>query len=69
MYEIPRYSIHRITILLAKYKSLNYFILEKTFLGIRFKIVCSIEASLSAVLNLAKESWFAVLHSVLSNRY
>jgi len=30
MYEIPRYSIHRITILLAKYKSLNYFILEKT---------------------------------------
>lgn len=40
MYEIPRYSIHCITILLAKYKSLNYFILEKTFHGIRFKIDC-----------------------------
>jgi len=61
MYEIPRYSIHRVTILLAKYKSLNYFILEKTIFleSVSELIACPIRLFL-LVLNLAEESWLTV---------
>jgi len=58
MYEISRYSIHHIIILLAKYKSLNYFILKKTvFLeSISELIMCPIRLLPSLHLSVKSHS-------------
>lgn len=74
MYEILRYSVHRITILLAKYKSLNYFILEKTFFFLESvsELIGRLGCFSHCILVLnhhAEEFWLTVLHCILSNYY